>query len=92
MKNLFENTFDLRAIFDSRQCFYGKAIVEIEPKTQKINLYSYQTKVCTLDHGKVNLLDCWDCSNTTLRHTKEFLKQYGFKAETKAQMRKDYIG
>ena len=30
-------------------------------------------------------------SVTTLRHIKEFLKQNGFKAETKAQIAKDYM-
>ena len=36
------------------------------------------------------LLDEWDGSATTLRHVKEFLKQNCFKADTLAQMRKDY--
>ena len=37
------------------------------------------------------LLDKWDCSSTTLRHVKEFLKQNGFEVNSLSQMRRDYL-
>lgn len=73
--------------FDSRASFYNKATISDDGKT----LYSYGTKVIEIVDGKPvlrvgeNLL-----STTTLRHIKEFLKQKGFKAESKQQILRDY--
>ena len=36
------------------------------------------------------MLDGWDSTQTTLRHAREFLKQNGFKADSKKQMQRDY--
>ena len=68
------NFYELSARYDSRQSFYGKAQVAIE-NNEKV-LYSYNTKVAKIDKdGKPVLYSLWDCSNTTLRHVKQFLKQ-----------------
>lgn len=75
--------FELSARFDTRQTFYGKAIVEIEEDNLIIvkKLYSYNTLValCTLD--KLTNKKQFDCfgnySQTTTRHQKEFFKQMG---------------
>lgn len=75
--------------YDSRKSFYNKAIVE--STNDKITLYSYNTRVAEINNGKVQLLNAWDYSSTTLRHTKEFLKQNGFIAESKSQIAKDYL-
>jgi hypothetical protein len=75
--------------FDSRQSFYGKARVE-EAEDGTLTLISYRTPVAKIKGGKVELLPLWSTSQTTLRHVKEFLKQHGFKAESFAQMSKDY--
>lgn len=75
--------------YDSRQSFYNKAVVE--HRGNRITLYSYNVKVAEIHDGKLRLFKDWDYSSTTLRHTKEFLKQNGFIAETKAQITKDYI-
>ena len=87
--------------FDTRKSFYNKAVVttdgclfgadkELKTSGEK-HLYSYNEHVCYIDNtNKVHLLPLWNYSATTLRHVKEFLKQNGFKAETKSQIEKDY--
>ena len=68
------NFYELSAKYDSRQSFYGKAQVAIEDGGK--TLYSYNTKVARItEDGIVILYSQWDCSGTTLRHVKEFLKQ-----------------
>jgi hypothetical protein len=47
--------------------------------------------VAKIVDGKVELLPKWDWSQTTLRHTKEFLKQNGFEATSISQMRQTYL-
>lgn len=51
-------------------------------------LESYGTDVAYVQGGKAHVGGGY--STTTLRHIKEFLKQEGFKAETKAQILRDY--
>ena len=92
----------LKTIYDSRKSFYNKAIVTenvmllddgatLRADGEK-HLYSYNTEVCYIDkNNNVHLLPKWNFSQTTLRHIKEFLKQNGFKAESKAQIEKDYL-
>ena len=84
---------ELKTIYDKAISFYGKA--ETERKGNAIVLYSYNTKVAEIKGNKVILNNKIDdkllFSNTTLRHIKEFLKQNGFKAETKQQIIKDYM-
>ena len=75
--------------YDARKSFYNKAVVE--HTNNKATLYNYNTKVAEIENGKVKLFNAWDYSSTTLRHTKEFLKQNGFVADTKAQMQKEYL-
>ena len=78
--------YELEARYDSRKSFYGKAMV------QDGVLYSYGTPVVERLGGSegVRLLPAWDTSATTLRHVKEYLRQIGLKAETKAQIARDY--
>ena len=70
--------YELLPIYDSRKSFYCKAIIEEE--NENIKLYSYNTLVCTLSNNNIILNDAVDqsllFSNTTLRHIKEFLKQF----------------
>jgi hypothetical protein len=81
--------YDLTPTYDSRQSFYNKARVDVQGDEQ--TLYSYNTPVAKITSGNVELLDKWDCSSTTLRHVKEFLKQNGFEASSLAQLRRDYL-
>ena len=70
--------------YDSSKSFYKKAKVKKyfskNNLLEKIELYSYNTLVVTLENNKYNLNYSIDSdllfSNTTLRHIKEFLKQF----------------
>ena len=80
---------ELYPCYDSAQSFYGKArVVEIE---DDVFLISYDTIVAFFNRNvrTVGVIDTY--SATTLRHIKEFLRQNGFKAETKKQIENDYI-
>lgn len=80
---------ELCPYYDSAKSFYGKAkVIEIE---NDVFLMSYDTIVAFFnrDTKVAKVIDTY--SATTLRHIKEFLKQSGFKAETKKQIEKDYI-
>lgn len=88
------STFTLEPQFDSRKSFYGKAKVSIIG--EKAILTSYNTEVAEIHFDHFNerngdkAIVHGDYSPTTLRHIKEFLLQYGFKAESKAQILADY--
>lgn len=71
------NEYDLRAVNDSRQSFYGKAYVEEYENGVKV-LTSYRTKVLAVSKGRaMRLFTSEDVmSQTTCRHCKEFLMQY----------------
>ena len=79
---------ELCPYYDSAQSFYGKAkVFEIE---NDIFLMSYDTVVAFYNRS-AKIAHVYDTySATTLRHIKEFLKQNGFKAESKKQIEKDY--
>lgn len=81
-------SFDLAPTHDARKSFYGKARVDIDDKGS--TLYSYNVPVVRIVDGKVELLPRWNEPQTTLRHVKEFLKQYGFRADSLAQIGRDY--
>ena len=82
---------ELQAIYDGKQSFYGKAYTKTEGENK--NLYSYGAIVAVISYNEsskvARVLDTH--SQTTLRHIKEFLKQEGFKAETKRQIENDYM-
>lgn len=72
--------------YDRRKSFYGKA--RIIHENGRIILRSYSTNVAEIVNGRPVVFGTY--SSTTLRHIKEFLKQNGFKAESKNQILKDY--
>ena len=78
----------LETIYDGRNSFYGKARIEIEGNI--ITLISYSTEVALINTKKNIAFVKGMYSQTTLRHIKEFLLQYGFKAETWKQIEADY--
>lgn len=80
-------TYELTPQYDSRKSFYGKARVLVQ--ADRIDLVSYQTIVASIVDDVATIHDFY--SATTTRHIKEFLLQYGFKAENKAQMARDYL-
>lgn len=69
---------ELQAIYDTRKTFYGKAYTKYYKNA--ILLYSYGTLVASVENGKLLLDDKtpYDLifSHTTLRHIKEFIKQF----------------
>lgn len=80
---------ELCPYYDSAKSFYGKAkVIEIE---NDVFLMSYDTIVAFFNRDTKIAKVVGTYSATTLRHIKEFLKQSGFKAETKKQIEKDYI-
>lgn len=87
---------ELKPVYDYHKSFYGKAYTEtFGGWSQKTRLYSYGTVVAEIgylaqydDRPVAILFDKWNYSNTTLRHTKEFLAQNGFGYMTKAVIRK----
>lgn len=85
--------YDLSTKFDARKSFYGKARVEAD--YPEVRLISYTTHVASIkyngqpeDKGTAEVYGTY--SQTTLRHIKEFLLQYGFKADNSKQIMADY--
>ena len=79
---------ELKPQFDNAKSFYRRAYVE---KTHTgYRLTSYDSEVAEISDGRVFLGCDWDYSRTTLRHVKEFLKQQGYKADSKDQIKQLY--
>lgn len=70
------NRFYLEARFDSRKSFYRKAEVEVNLLKGIKTLYSYNTKIMSIDmNGNITkYYDGW--TQTTGRHIVEFCKQF----------------
>lgn len=80
---------ELLPYYDSAKSFYGKAkVIEIE---NDVFLMSYDTIVAFFNRDAKIAQVYGTHSATTLRHIKEFLKQSGFKAESKKQIENDYM-
>lgn len=79
---------ELKTNYCNEKSFYGKANIIEYP--DYVLLQSYKTIVAQIEEGKAIVNGTY--SPTTLRHIKEFLKQFGFKAESKAQIERDYLG
>ena len=54
-----------------------------------MSLLSYGTLVATIYDGQAKVYSTH--SATTLRHIKDFLRQNGFRADTKSQIERDYV-
>lgn len=80
--------YDLTPQFDTRRSFYNKARIDTGSDNSENKLYSYNTLVAEMIGGKPVVYNVQ--SGTTLRHVKEWLRQNGFKAETKSQIIRDY--
>ena len=99
--SLFDNErFELWPEYDSAKSFYGKAYVTftVDDSGVGVTLTSYETPIVSLyltAKGEVGSV-LWihrnpaDLSNTTWRHIREFFKQAGLKADSKAQCLRDY--
>lgn len=74
--------YKLECRYDTRQSFYGKAIVEENEtggNTKELILYSYGTRVAKIEKGIywAKYIYNGKYSQTTTRHQKEFFKQNG---------------
>lgn len=79
---------ELKPEFDNAKSFWRRAYVD---KTHTgYRLISYNSEVVEICDGRVYLGCDWDYSKTTLRHVKEFLKQHGYKADSKEQIKRLY--
>ena len=85
----------LQPRFDSRQSFYNKATVTEDTNGKYLTSYNTVVARITDKNNGYQIAPYAEVygtySQTTLRHIKEFLKQNGFKAESKAQIEKDYL-
>lgn len=77
---------DLEPVYSNVKSFYGKA--RIIRENEVIKLLSYNTVIAEIKDNKVHINGFY--SQTSTRHLKEFLQQYGFKIGTKAQLEKMY--
>ena len=82
------HVYELNPMFDSRKSFYGKAVVESNPKTGDLTLRSYGTKVAVIKAGKLEVFGTH--SVTTLRHIKEFMRQNGYPPLSKKEIEETY--
>lgn len=77
------NGFELKPIYERKKSYYKKAIIG-KGFTDCLNLYSYDLKVATIDAKTKELtiplnITKNNLTQTTLRHIKEFAKQYADK-------------
>jgi len=94
MKSNLTNFYELHPEYDSRQSFYGKALVEEKENGEQV-LYSYMTIVakCNPKEKTAKIYGGYEyenLTNTTLRHIREFLKQNGMPTGTKKELIKMY--
>ena len=82
------HVYELNTLFDYRKSFYGKAVVERDPKTGDLTLKSYGTKVAVIKAGKLEVFGTY--SVTTLRHIKEFMWQNGYPPLSKKEIVETY--
>lgn len=77
---------ELEPIYSNVKSFYGKA--KVIKENGVIKLQSYSTIIAEIKDNKVHINGFY--SQTSTRHLKEFLKQYGFKTGTRQQLEKMY--
>ena len=50
-------------------------IIEDE-ENNEITFQSYQSEICTIKNGSIEIFEDWNYSQTTLRHFKAFIEQF----------------
>ena len=67
----------LEPIFSDQKSFYGKAKIIVDGESTILT--SYTVKIAEIENGKLKMLcEPKDLSNTTLKHLREFLNQFGY--------------
>lgn len=74
------NITELHPVYDSRKSFYGKAFIKENDNVKSLFSYGMEVmKIVTIENQKALFIDpAFNNSQTTLRHSKEFLKQNGY--------------
>ena len=95
---MFSNTQELLPEYDSAQSFYRKAFVSSQgnnfPSTSSSayhELYSYEQLVAKWNGSQLIVYPLGVSSQTTLRHVKEFARQLGVYAGSKADIIRNYV-
>lgn len=70
--------------YDTRKSFYKKAYYYNDSINNRIDLFSYSTNVATIKDNMLYVFGTY--SNTTLRHIKEFMYQFGFKVVSASEI------
>lgn len=89
-----ERSYMLDTQYATQKSFGGKSVVEVWRNNLGLDyeLFSYGTHVATVfGNGldgtyQLELEDTWSYSNTTVRHVREFIQQFGWKRMTKAEI------
>lgn len=87
-----ENTYELKAVYDARNSFYGKATVEERKDGSKV-LRSYNHPVAAVMHGTPYRTtdSISDLTATTMRHVREFFRQEGWLYGNQTLTRKEFM-
>ena len=80
---------ELKAIYDGRESFYGKA--QLIESDEKVELQSYDTIVATYHKNENKFVLHGKYSPTTTRHQKEFAKQLWFKSKNSKELFDKYL-
>lgn len=73
---------ELKPVYTSQNSFYNKATIEIQ--NDILTLYSYNTKICKIAHGKFyRFFNGYTA--TTMKHVNEFRMQNGFQKLNKKE-------
>jgi len=77
---------ELKTVYDTAKSFYKKAYIIYE--ANRVKLKSYNTIIAYIEKDQAYINGIY--SKTSTRHTKEFLKQFGFNVKNTIQILKDY--
>lgn len=69
-----QRCFILATVYDRRKSFYNKAKVYVLGNGELV-LESYNSLVAVFKNNTLEVFGEWECSQTTLRHVKEFARQ-----------------
>ena len=83
------NQYYLEPNYDSRNSFYKKALVK-EYEDGTIVLQSYSTDVAVINKKSNEAVIRGFYSDTTTRHIKDFLYQYGYQVGSRQFLREEY--
>ena len=95
---MMERSYLLDTAHTPQKSFWGKAVVEVWRNNLGLDykLFSYGHHVATVSDNeltgeyRLKLEYIWQYSNTTVKHIREFIQQFGWDRMTKAEIGKLY--